>query len=459
MQRGQAPAVTASMRRPRVQGSRGHALQSFRIQAEVTGTLVRGIEDLSEITPGALLSADQDLSLVTRYSRDILFDKLLDHFSAKVVPRMTWIEVPGNLWPTALSTFAQGSECLSLSLICLAAAHLSATQAGTMNENSPFHQMHNQLRELSLRSVNNQITKILKNRPDGTNETIRTWLTEVLASVVALRYSEAFVPTPSRWQLHLRGCQTIVDQLSSHQRKASERPVETFLIKEVADFEALDAFSSFGMTSLPATMRYPLSTSSNSFWGFLGLIREITYAERTQQRSQQDHHTPAIDMTIWYARAQESYLAIASNTSNMFSSQEKMRCFNQVVRAHYHATIIYSYHALAPAAIIETEVTSGCLFEILGDICTAKSMAMEAFWHDLFFPLLIAGAQCSNDKGLQRMIERLFLTALSKSGVWCNDTSLRFLRSYWQRSNTDADMTWIQYARCKRTQAKAFIVF
>jgi hypothetical protein len=40
----------------------------------------------------------------------------------------------------------------------------------------------------------------------------------------------------------------------------------------------------------------------------------------------------------------------------MFSSQEKMRCFDQVVRAHYHATIICSYYALAPELLIEAVI-------------------------------------------------------------------------------------------------------
>jgi len=446
--------------RPRAQGSHDHAFQSSQLRTEIADPLLQATEDISEWIPGALVCTGPNISLVNRCTRVVLLNKLLDHFSAEVVPRMTWIEVPGNLWSNSMRAFAQSSDCLSLSLTCLAAAHLSATRADPINQCSPFHQMHIQLREISLQYVNDRITSILTNTPgEMHDETIRTWLTEVLASMVALRYSEAFVPTPTRWQLHLRGCQTVVDQLSSYHRREPERSVETFLIKEVADFEALDAFSSLSRTSPPVTKSYSVPTCSDSFWGFLGLIREITCAERKRQRSQQNQHMPAMDMTVWHLRAHESYLAIVSNISDMFTSQEKMGCFEQVVRTHYYATIIYSYHALAPEAINETAVMADDLFAILKDISITDSTAMKGFLHDLFFPLLIAGAQCSTDKGLQSMIERLFLKALHTSGVWCNDTSLQFLRSYWQRPEVDVDMTWIRYARSKRIQARDFIVF
>jgi hypothetical protein len=47
---------------------------------------------------------------------------------------------------------------------------------------------------------------------------------------------------------------------------------------------------------------------------------------------------------------------VASGIGGVFSSQEKMRCFDQVVRAHYHATIICSYYALAPEVLIESVI-------------------------------------------------------------------------------------------------------
>ncbi|KAJ4992066.1 hypothetical protein SVAN01_02387 [Stagonosporopsis vannaccii] len=455
-----APMVKASMRRHRAQGYRNKASQTFQMQVEVPGPLLTDCDGSSEGISSTVPWASQDCSLVHRHSRFVLLGKLFDHFIAEVVPRLTWIELPGNLWPTALPTLAQGSECLSLSLTCLAAAHLSATRAGTRSEDLPFHQLHVQLRELSLRSVNISIKRILTNHHAGPNdEFIRTWLSEALASMVALCYSEVFIPNPTRWKLHLRGCQTVIDQLSLHRGQESERPVEMFLIKEVADLEALSAFSTFNLIPPSATSRGSVLTCSNSFWGFTGLIREITYAERKRQRSQQDQHMSAMDIATWHARADESYLGILSNISKMFSSHKDMGCFEQVVRAHHYATIIYSYHALAPETLVEATVMVDGLFGILEGMFTTDSITMKPFWHDMFFPLLIAGAQCSADESLQSMIERLFLTALSISGAWCNDTSLRFLRSYWKRPNADADMTWIEYARNEGTQTGGFIVF
>lgn len=448
------------MRRPRAQGSRSHAPQTFQTPAEISGSLPKDCQELPERAFGALVCASQDLPLVNRCSRVMLLNKLLNHFSVEVVPRLTWIELPGNLWPTTLQVLAQSSKCLHLSLSCVAAAHLSATRASAISERSPFDHLHNQLRELSLQSVNNRISRVVTQKlGELGEESIRMLLTEALASMVALCYSEVFVSTPNRWKLHLRGCQMVVDHLSLHRIEGSHRPIETFLIKEVADLEALTDFSTHCLISSPTITSDSFLTRSNTFWEFTGLIREITHTERMRQHPQQDHRVPAIDMSIWHTRADESFRGIISNIGDILGSQEDMRCFRDIVRAHYYATIVYSYQALAPEAVSEATTISEALIVILKGVCTTDSEVMKAFWHNLFFPLLIAGTLSSTDEGLQATIDQFFLTALSISGSWCNYTSLQFLRNYWRRSNADANMSWIQYARNARTQTGAFIVF
>ncbi|KAJ8107776.1 hypothetical protein OPT61_g8630 [Boeremia exigua] len=456
----QTSAPKASLQRPRTQQFRGRDAQADHMQAVTSTSLMDDRQNSRKQVSGALISANQDLDLVNQSSRVMLLGKLLNHFTIEVVPRLTWIKLPGNLWLNALPNFAQNSKCLYLSLCCLASAHLSATRGSAISERSPFDQLHKQLQERSLRSVNDQIAKIMGIVPGGFSvQRLRAWLIETLASMVALCYSEVFMVIPTRWNMHLRGCQTVVDHFNLHRTQECEQSVETFLIKEVADLEALNDFSAHGPISSSIITTDAFLTRSNTFWGFTGLIREITFAERTRQHPPQDRHTSAVDMSIWHYRANDCFRGIMSNISDIFSSHEDMSCFKDIVRTHCYATVIYSYQALAPAAMSGAATTSEALIAVLQGICTTDSRTMKAFWHNLYFPLLIAGTLCSADEGLQRTIEQFFLTALSISGAWCNNTSLQFLREYWRRPTADASMTWIQYARSRGTQTGSFIVF
>lgn len=458
--RNQLLALKEPMRRPHTQGSRGHACQPLQAPAQHPGSLLQDCQKSSEECLGALICASQDVPLVDRCSSVVLLDKLLSHFSVEVVPRLTWIELPGNLWTTTLQNLAQNSRCLRLSLSCVAAAHLAATRGSAVNERLPFEALHNRLRELSLRSVNDRITRVVTKQPAELGErSHRMLLIEALASMVALCYSEVFVPCPSRWKIHLHGCQTVVDRLSLYRIQVSDQPVEAFLIKEVADLEALSDFPAHSsMTSSTITTDSFLSRS-NTFWGFTGLISEISHAERMRQHAQEDHRVPATDMSTWHARAHESFQGIRRNIRDMFGSHEGIKCFEEIVRAHYYATIVYSYQALTPDTVDKAATISKALIATLKGVCITDREVMRVFCHNLFFPLLIAGTLSSADEELQVTIDQLFVTALSISGSWCNYTSLQFLRSYWRRPHTDVHMTWIQYARHTKTQVGAFMVF
>ncbi|KAF1929910.1 uncharacterized protein M421DRAFT_418955 [Didymella exigua CBS 183.55] len=456
--RGKASVFNDSMRKPHARRPKAITFRSPQTRAELSVSSIRYHGDLLEVASGALHRASQDQYLVNRCARVILLDRLLDHFSTGVVPRLTWIELPDNLWPTTLRSLAQGSRCLYLSLSCLAAAHLSATQIGTISERSSFKQLHDRLRELSLQSVNQGIARVLTNTPSGlSGESLHLWLTETLASIIALCYAEAFRPAPTRWKLHLYGCRTVVDRLSLHRELGPERLVEKFLLKEVADLEALSDFSTPTLMSPISTTRASTLACGNSFWGFTDLIREISFTEKKHQHA--SGKMSAIDMSAWHTRADESYHGIISNVRDMCGRQGNITCFESVARAHHYATVVYSYQALAPEVIGEATVALEALFTILKDMCTTDNEAMTAFWHDMFFPLLIAGTECSADEGLQAIVEHLYLTALSITGLWCNSASLQFLKSYWQRSQANVHMVWIQYVGNAESGTGPFIVF
>ncbi|KAG8409083.1 hypothetical protein J3459_017786 [Metarhizium acridum] len=84
----------------------------------------------------------------------------------------------------------------------------------------------------------------------------------------------------------------------------------------------------------------------------------------------------------------------------------------------------------------------------------------DELFHDLFFPLFIAGTESASDPLMRSEIDGLFLESLSRTGVWCNYSALQFLRSFWSATSTlQEPMNWMDFARQNLSVMEPFIVF
>ena len=118
-----------------------------------------------------------------------------------------------------------------------------------------------------------------------------------------------------------------------------------------------------------------------------------------------------------------------------------------VIRAHYYASLIYSYQALAFG--FEAARTIGSAV-----IHLFKEIRSLSVW-----PLFIAGTESWADIHGQTVVRDLFEESINVTGFWCNNAAIRFLLTFWARPEHHGVGKWVQYARQYQQDVGPFLVF
>ncbi|GAB0136922.1 hypothetical protein EsDP_00005207 [Epichloe bromicola] len=386
-----------------------------------------------------------------------IFQTLIHHFCTKAVSRLTWIDQPSHPWRTIVQSLLQHSACVQLSVSSLAAAHLSMAPEASAQQSSSLFGIYSSLRDRTLRILSAKMRSELRSGCSVMSAT------EILASMLALCYTEVFVPGSRDWKVHLRACRTIINlqQLQVWQNTSTD-PVLKFLVKEINDLEILTSTTAFDDELLPLSAISLQSGNTESGWAFTSLIHNITTLERRRHFTKQTRgHLDPVDMGVWRRRvedAQKRTLACPRLTSAS-RSQALRKCFQALTRVHYHATLIYSYQAFATA-----QEKSGSIprlkDNLLQDVRFIIAGSTDDLSHDLFFPLFIAGVETTFDRAQQIFIDKLFVESLSRTGIWCNYPALQFLRSIWSQPETLLEYeSWIDFARANVSTMGTFVVF
>ncbi|PLB45639.1 hypothetical protein P170DRAFT_248289 [Aspergillus steynii IBT 23096] len=406
-----------------------------------------------------LLDPMSGLDLVNRFSADVLVDNLLSHFHLEVASMLRWLDSSDNPWRSIILPLARRSNCLRLSILGLAAAHLSVTSAGGSTEEPAFLQANHSLREASLRILNTKIRYELDDghatgaRQDGSS------LIEILATMLVLCYGEMLVPYSTNWALHLRACRAIIDRRNLRNRqRESQDPAARFLVMEVVDLETFVSVAPFTREQGSAITRYSPRLLEGHFWTFTPLLRDITAVERRRYGAlQKGCEPPGMDMSTWRAKIDEAYAQTSEGATTILPGDEDTRRrFEALLRAHYYACFVYCYQALAPM-FEARQVIDGYVGPILDEIQFLANGSARSFSQNVFFPLFIAGTEYGRDEHGQAMIQGLFMDLIISTGSWCNHAVLQFLRAYWAR--LDSQETWIQYARRNEQNLTPFLIF
>ncbi|KAI5461590.1 fungal-specific transcription factor domain-containing protein [Mariannaea sp. PMI_226] len=418
-------------------------------------------ETLYQISSETTSHPSQGLRIANRTSSAVLSEILLNHFDTKVVPRLTWIDLAENPWRHRILPLAQKSTCLRLSINSLAAAHLFVTSTEPSDQKTRFLQIQKWNRQASLSVLSQKMRNELHSGAISRRTPSNSAVIEVLAAVLTLCYMEALVPGSKYWTLHLRACRTVINLGNLEEWKnMSLSSVERFLLKEVADLETLQDISIFNKkpeSNGELTLRPICDTS---IWSFTELIHDITDAERRHHEALQNHQKlPVVNMDFWRKRAQDTYDAVSASTNPIFEGQGAVEeCLQSVIKAHYHASLIYSYQAFVSPAEVQ-EILGSSIDALFHEIQSALTGSIDTFTHDLFFPCFIAGTECRSDRLRQSVIEKLFYDTLVSTGIWFNYAALQFLKTLWASSEFEMGMNWIQYARRNETQIGTFILF
>ncbi|OJJ30540.1 hypothetical protein ASPWEDRAFT_164800 [Aspergillus wentii DTO 134E9] len=402
-------------------------------------------------------SPTRDCGLVDSHSRLILSHKLFAHFNVNVAPRLTWIDSPDHPWRKIVVPLAQRCPSLSMAILSAAAAHLLFTSTGDVPDTAAIETIGHHLRDTCIRDLTKAISAELEGYTrQQANDS--SFLVQILATTLVLCYREIVVPDSTDWSLHLHACRILIER----QKWRGDRPgaVAAFLIKEVADLEVFRSIGTFTTGEGSSTLLLPQSIFGNHFRTFTGLIYEITAEERRRHELAMNHqHLPQMNMNIWQIKARQACNQASADTTWLASHGEHMQNrVNALIQAYYYTTLIYSYQALAPlpetAVLIQTLVSQ--LFDEI-EVFTADTIHIIS--HNIFLPLFIAGTESWADSARQGMIERLFQSLVSATGVWCNYSAMHFLRAFWARAEYHGIGKWIQYARENERGKSQFLIF
>ncbi|GAO16620.1 hypothetical protein UVI_02019420 [Ustilaginoidea virens] len=412
-----------------------------------------------------------DRNVTNSFLSASMFRTLIHHFCSKAVSRLTWIDQPIHPWRTIVQRLLQHSTCVQLSVASLAAAHLSMTPGNSKGQRDSLYSTYCLLRDQALRILSRKMRVDLQARlPAAGQDQGRVMpATEILASMLALCYTEVFVPGSRDWKVHLQACRVVINlqQLEDWQ-KASRDPIFTFLHKEIVDLEILTSTTAFDEEAAAAAVR-PLPTlslqsaSADCGWAFTPLIHELTLLERDRYSLQKvSSCLPSVDMDLWCRRIEQAYRGTMSSPrlTSCARSQALQQSFQDIARAHYYATLVYCYQVLAAQDAKTPDVVEGLVRCLFRDIQSIGAGPTDDLHHDLFFPLFIAGVESTSSRERQVVIDNLFVDSLSRTGIWCNYSALQFLRIFWApTADLEYHGNWIHFARANLSAIGTFIVF
>lgn len=360
---------------------------------------------------------------------------------------------------------AKRCPCLHLSILSVAAAHLTSTSPANHHDSQEIQVMNTRLREASLRTLNNMLRVELEkfNSPNNTRNGT-TALAEILATTLVLCYGEMLVPNSTDWNLHLHACRVLIErhQWRIWQNKTPDAAT-SFLMREVSDIEVFRTFGAFTRDPNFTSVLPPRTILDSHFGAFTGLLWEITMEERRRHSLLQEGQSlPRIDMLAWRTRMDHAFTRASTDTANLSSThgENTQDWMNAIVRSVYYASLIYCFQALATKEEAQIAIDTS-LPHLNQDIDFVTAGPVHFLSHDIFLPLFIAGTESWADPTRQATIERLFVELISDTGLWCNRTALHVLKSFWKSENFAYHSVgkWIQFARENEQDNGPFLIF
>ena len=383
---------------------------------------------------------------------------LLQHFLTHVTPRLRWID-HDNPWRRLVLPLSTTSNCLRLAVLSLSATHLLATSITGREQAQALAVLRDCLRGSCLRSLSLRMRHDLDQPCAAGDDVDQSPTTKILATMVVLSYVEFLLPEPKEWHLHLRACRATCDRQRMFRNLAgTASPVIRFLQTAVATFEVFEMPSSF--LSLETPTHVTQITFEDAFWTFTVVLQEIKAREQSLQiRRKSGLPNPGVDMTVWCHRLEQAYSLALSSTSSVWKGLVRQwEVFCKVVKAHYHAALIYAYQALVPRHLpcymihsaldgLSTELES----ILMGDV--------RDFDHDMFWPLFIAGTESRRNEARKVAIQGGFHQLISSTGFCCNYRALDFLQTFWSDPSGLLSRNWIEYARHNDQKFGLFLVY
>jgi hypothetical protein len=340
---------------------------------------------------------------------------------------------------------AESSETVMSSILAIAAHDLATEYAPTDLGHGTFQQMSKNYQNKSLALLAKELNG-LSTSPASALE-VSTTCAYTLASVIILCNNEFMNPQGAGWRVHLSAAREII-------QAAKGRPYRPHQLAGIEEFLMLEFYEASVWADLTTFNNYndaartpPTGVENAVFTDYIRVIDQITRLERLKFRS-----NPVEQPSTTYGPMQDIHSQIDAAKDNMmrlsgaihFGSEEDRRGFELVIWMYYHATLIYSYQALADPATATYDVRIS-RDEILRYVQFLSETRDGMFAQDLVWPLFTAGSELRGDLAGQQVIRECFGNVMRISRILDRARVLAFLERWWDEPGTFS--SWIEMAR------------
>lgn len=370
--------------------------------------------------------------------------QLLPYFNERVARRLAWVDGPENPWRHMVLPLIDSSETVLSSVLALTAHDLASQYPPNDPWSEKFRATSKTYQNKALGLLARELSTLHGSPVSRIGSDISTTL--ILGSVIILCNNELLTAQTAGWRVHLQAAREVIRAEADRlQLQQNTNRIQEFFLQEFYATSVWAQLTTFHEMD-DMIVQSPLVSSRDAvFTDFLHIIHQITLAERVKARSQllqisQPDPIRNIDTHIQLELAKRSTICLSQTIQ--FWSETDRRNFEHLMWMYLHATLIYSYQALAdPAFDILIQQSCDAILTHLHSLS-----GNEMFVQDLVWPLFIAGTELRGSRAGQKFIERQLTAVMRISRTLDRGRVLSFLKNWWTLPDYQYK-NWIELAR------------
>lgn len=381
--------------------------------------------------------------------------QLLQYFMERVARRLAWIDGPENPWRHVILPLLEGSETVLSSILALTAHDMASQYPSGDIWCDRFQRISKSHQNKALELLAGELSILRRPLDSRSTNTIST---PILASAIILCNAELLTAQEAGWRVHLQAAREVIRAETGRSllQQQTDRIKEFFL----QEFYATSVWAHLTtFHDIDEIVQTPLAGSRDAvFTDLIRIIHQITQAERIKTRAEilqlpPPDLIPCVDIHIQLELARRS--AVCLGQSIQFWSDSDRCAFEHLVWMYFHASLIYSYQALADPRTCQTLIRQS-RDAILINLHSLSETGNEMFAQNLVWPLFIAGTEFQGNRASQKLIERHLTNVMRISRTLDRDRVLSFLKNWWKLPDGEC-ISWIELAR-KRAWACGFFL-
>ena len=372
--------------------------------------------------------SDLSIELIPNFPSPETVEHLLEHYDKKIAGLMVWVDGEHNAYRSLVLPLAKKQPVLLLAILAISSKHLAATS----NIESNFSKS---ACDAALSLITQQVQKVTSKLAMGhdlRNEMDTATAEWMLASMLTLSSYEMVVPNAVAWQSHRQAARTLVNALSTTDRR--HHPLYSFLRNQLSIYDILACTTNFDASDLDGIILPDTEMLNVLFGDYLNLVHQVTlYSRRNPDQLRRGEETASPQFSCFKDLRGRFELARGSTlmASGLLSIDEgpQRRDFIRLVDIYHHAGLLYSYKCLRSSEVAhsEAEYSFDRIFEALEDLEEVPACIQNLPW-----PTFIAGTQCRKNEKRQASIFRLYQMIMQDMGFNHYGLVLQFLTEFWK---------------------------